>query len=57
MSTASTPATPTTTASETEFATSEVRTCAQSTDERAIGIDRKRSKSPPCLSRKSRKAV
>jgi len=50
-------ATPTTTTTETRLATSEVSTCAHSTDERAIGMDWKRSKMPLCMSVKSRKAV
>ena len=47
-------ATPMTIATETRFATSEVSTCAQSTLDRAIGMDWKRSKMPPCMSRNSR---
>ena len=50
-------ATPTTIATETRLATSEVSTCAQRTLERAIGIDWKRSTIPPCMSRNSRYAV
>ncbi len=44
-------------ATETRFATREVSTCAQSTLDRAIGIDWNRSKMPPCMSRNSRYAV
>ncbi len=47
-------ATPVTIATEARFATTDVSTCAHSTLERAIGIDRKRSTIPPCMSRKSR---
>ena len=50
-------ATPTTTTTEIRLATSEVSTCAQSTDDRAIGMDWKRSKMPLFMSMKSRKAV
>ena len=50
-------ATATTTASETRMATSEVNTCAHSTDDRAIGMDWNRSKMPLFISRKSRNAV
>src|SRR5579859_401160 len=50
-------ATSTTTASEIMFATSDVSTCAQSTDDRAIGMDWSRSKMPFFISRKSRYAV
>ena len=50
-------ATPITIAIETRFATREVSTCAQSTLERAIGMDWNRSKMPPCRSRNSRYAV
>src|SRR5215469_2596023 len=50
-------ATPTTAMTETRLAASEVSTCAQSTDDRAIGMDWKRSKMPLCMSVKSRKAV
>ena len=39
------------------MATSEVSTCAHSTDDRAIGMDWKRSKMPLFMSMKSRKAV
>ena len=41
-------------ATETRFAASDVSTCAQSTLDRAIGMDWKRSKMPPCRSRNSR---
>ena len=50
-------ATPMTIAIDTRLATSEVSTCAQSTLDLAIGIDWKRSKMPPCMSRNSRYAV
>jgi hypothetical protein len=50
-------ATPTTTTSETRFATSEVSTCAHSTDERAIGMEWNRSKMPLDASVNSRNAV
>lgn len=40
-------ATSTTTTSEIRLATSEVSTCAQSTDDRAIGMEWNRSKMPP----------
>ena len=40
-----------------EIGDQEVSTCAQRIDERAIGIDWKRSRMPPETSRKSRKAV
>ena len=50
-------ATSTTTTTEIGLATSEVSTCAHSTDDRAIGIDWNRSKMPLCVSRKSRNAV
>ena len=50
-------ATSTTTTTEIRLATSEVSTCAHSTDDRAIGMDWKRSKMPLCMSMKSRKAV
>ena len=50
-------ATTVTTTSEIRLATTEVRTCAHNTDERAIGIDWNRSKMPPCMSRKIRYAV
>ena len=50
-------ATSTTTTSEIAFATSDVSTCAHSTDERAIGIERNRSKIPLRTSRNSRYAV
>lgn len=46
-----------TTMSAAALATSEVSTCAQSTLERAMGMDWKRSKMPPCMSPKSRNAV
>ena len=42
---------------DTRFAASEVNTCAHSTLDRAIGMDWKRSKMPPCMSRNSRYAV
>ena len=42
---------------DTRFATTEVSTCAHSTLDLAIGIDWKRSKMPPCMSRNSRYAV
>ena len=45
------------TATETRFAAREVSTCAHSTLDLAIGIDWKRSKMPPCMSRNSRYAV
>ena len=47
-------ATSTTTTTEIRLATSEVSTCAHSTDDRAIGMDWNRSKMPLCMSRKSR---
>src|SRR6266536_3996547 len=50
-------ATRTTTTSEIRLATSEVSTCAHSTDDRAIGMDWNRSKMPLFISRKSRNAV
>jgi hypothetical protein len=50
-------ATSTTTATEIRLATSEVSTCAQRTDDRAIGMDWKRSTMPLCMSVNSRKAV
>ena len=50
-------ATPMTIAIDARFAASEVSTCAQSTLDRAIGMDWKRSKMPPCRSRNSRYAV
>jgi hypothetical protein len=50
-------ATSTTTTSEIRLATSEVSTCAHSTDDRAIGMDWNRSKTPLFISRKSRNAV
>jgi hypothetical protein len=50
-------ATSTTTKSEIRLATSEVSTCAHSTDDRAIGTDWNRSKMPLCMSRKSRNAA
>ena len=52
-----TTATSTTTTIETRLATSEVSTCAHSTDDRAIGMDWKRSKMPLFMSRNSRNAV
>ena len=50
-------ATPTTITSDTRLATSEVRTCAHSEDDRAIGMEWNRSKMPPLRSRKSRYPV
>ena len=50
-------ATSTTTTTETRLETSEVPTCAHSTDDRAIGMDWNRSKMPLCRSPKSRYAV
>ena len=50
-------ATSTTTTTEIMLATSEVSTCAHSTDDRAIGMDWNRSKMPLCMSMKSRNAV
>ena len=50
-------ATPTTTSSETRLATSEVITWDHRADDRAIGIDWKRSKMPSFRSRNNRKAV
>ena len=50
-------ATSTTTTTEIRLATSEVSTCAHSTDDRAIGMDWNRSKMPLFMSRKSRNAV
>src|SRR6478736_2653120 len=50
-------ATPTTITMDAMLATSDVSTCAQSELARAIGIDWKRSKIPPCRSRNSRYAV
>ena len=50
-------ATSTTATSEIRLATSEVSTCAHSTDDRAIGMDWNRSKMPPFISEKSRNAV
>ena len=47
-------ATSTTTTSAIRLATNEVSTCAHSTDDRAIGMEWKRSKIPLCISRKSR---
>ena len=47
----------TTSTTEIRVETSEVSTCAQSTLERAIGSDWKRSKIPVCRSEKSRSAV
>ena len=47
-------ATSTTTTSEIRLATTEVSTCAHSTEDRAIGIDWNRSKMPLCMSRNSR---
>src|SRR5262245_15596759 len=47
-------ATPTTTTSEIRLATTDVSTCAHSTEDRAIGMDWNRSKMPRCKSRKSR---
>ena len=50
-------AAPSTTSSERRMAASEVSTCAHSTLDRAIGIERKRSRIPPAMSVKIRKAV
>jgi hypothetical protein len=50
-------ATSMTTTSEIRLSTSEVPTCAHSTDDRAIGMDWNRSKMPLFISRKSRNAV
>src|SRR5215211_2323338 len=50
-------ATSTTTPSEIKLATSEVNTCAHSTEDRVIGMDWNRSKMPLFISRKSRNAV
>jgi hypothetical protein len=47
----------TTTTSDIRMATSEVSTCAHSTDDRAIGMEWNRSKMPLFMSRKSRNAV
>ena len=50
-------ATSTTTTTEIRLATRDVSTCAHRTDERAIGMDWKRSTMPLDLSMKSRNAV
>src|SRR5829696_8707227 len=50
-------ATSTTTTSDVRLATSDVPTCAHSTDDRGIGIDWKRSTMPLCMSLNSRNAV
>src|SRR5689334_1850043 len=49
--------TPTMTTTEIMLATSEVRTCAHSTDERTIGMEWNLSKMPLCRSVNRRKAV
>ena len=50
-------ATPTMITSVSPLATSEVSTCAHSTDDRAIGMEWNRSKMPLCRSRNNRNAV